>query len=370
MKLTRKFVPVQRRSGFTLIELLVVISIIATLIALVAPAVQSARATARKLECQSNMRQVALAVNAFASSNRGEVPSLVNWHGTNAAPPSYSWVVALFPHLDNAALYRQITEYGGAAPATPFSSTAPPPVIKALTCPMDLTNAGFPGGVSYVANGGYLRSDQPPASASHNGNQIDWNASGVPVDAGDRLIARSTGVFWRCAGPTAQGVYPAACNSDLGRPNTLDYIADADGQTNTYLLSENLQSNAWVSNTTYTANVNTGDLAFGVYSHDDATTRNSMLLSMTPTPATYLTLILNPSLAVNATINATPNWNYSAQPIGNSIRPSSNHTGIVNMAFCDGRVEPLNVNMNMRIYASQITPNGQRHGQPASDNSQ
>ena len=54
--------------------------------------------------------------------------------------------------------------------------------------------------------------------------------------------------------------------------------------------------------------------------------------------------------------------------IGTAPRPYSYHTGIFNMAFCDGRVEQINLSINARIYASQMTPNGQRFGQSASDN--
>ena len=65
-----------RRSirGFTLVELLVVVAIISLLLALLLPALDKAREEARRVVCQSNLRQYGVAFQSYAAEYRGYLP--------------------------------------------------------------------------------------------------------------------------------------------------------------------------------------------------------------------------------------------------------------------------------------------------------
>ncbi len=65
---------IRHRRAFTLIELLVVISIIALLIALLLPVLSGAREAARRSNCLSNQRQLAIAMNVYAGDFEGQIP--------------------------------------------------------------------------------------------------------------------------------------------------------------------------------------------------------------------------------------------------------------------------------------------------------
>jgi prepilin-type N-terminal cleavage/methylation domain-containing protein/prepilin-type processing-associated H-X9-DG protein len=78
----------QAKHGFTLIELLVVISIIALLIALLLPALGSAREASRATICASNQRQVGLAFHLYADDNRDAIAYTVYRFADNPATPA------------------------------------------------------------------------------------------------------------------------------------------------------------------------------------------------------------------------------------------------------------------------------------------
>src|SRR5262245_43674937 len=94
------------RSGFTLVELLVVIAIIGVLVALLLPAVQTAREAARRAQCSNNLKQLGLAVTQYADTYKGAFPA-----------GSYgccwgTWLVGLLPYIEQKALYDQYKYYG------------------------------------------------------------------------------------------------------------------------------------------------------------------------------------------------------------------------------------------------------------------
>jgi prepilin-type N-terminal cleavage/methylation domain-containing protein len=134
--------------AFTLVELLVVIAIIGVLVALLLPAVQAAREAARRMNCQSNMKNMALACLNYESA-KGILPpasqadnvagSDVKWNMYSGN--QLSWIVHVLPYIEQQAIYQQ---FDLKKPFTTFINetvaSSPTPELSqpgALMCPSD-----------------------------------------------------------------------------------------------------------------------------------------------------------------------------------------------------------------------------------------
>jgi len=142
------------QAGFTLVELLVVIAIIGTLVALLLPAVQTAREAARRSQCSNNLRQLGLGLQQYADAFRGAFPvgSYNCCWGT--------WQIAMLPYIEQKALFDQYKGYGNMVDQNLTYGSVNAPItsniIKSYTCPSDFKVA--PRGTitfhNYVGNHG------------------------------------------------------------------------------------------------------------------------------------------------------------------------------------------------------------------------
>jgi len=98
------------RRGFTLIELLVTIGIIGVLVALLLPAVQAARGTARRISCATKMKQMGLALLNYESTFKVFPPGYISkFTGTGEdTGPGWGWASMMLPQIEQDAIFRTI----------------------------------------------------------------------------------------------------------------------------------------------------------------------------------------------------------------------------------------------------------------------
>ncbi|MDX1947315.1 MAG: DUF1559 domain-containing protein, partial [Pirellulaceae bacterium] len=121
-----------RAAGFTLGELLVVIAIIGVLVALLLPAVQSAREAARRVQCANNLRQIAIALQNY-DANFKVLPYGSGYPGATKAAPS--WLAMLLPYVERQGHYDLFNfDLDLDDPANQAAMTTP---VKSFMCPSD-----------------------------------------------------------------------------------------------------------------------------------------------------------------------------------------------------------------------------------------
>src|SRR6476660_6926402 len=120
--------------GFTLVELLVVIAIIGVLVALLLPAVQSARESSRRTKCLNNLKQLGIALHSYHDTIGGFPPGYLE---NNPLTDRANWITLLLPYHEQAAvfqLYDPSTSTGGGATNFKLNSAN----VPVMQCPSDV----------------------------------------------------------------------------------------------------------------------------------------------------------------------------------------------------------------------------------------
>jgi prepilin-type N-terminal cleavage/methylation domain-containing protein len=134
----------RRHSGFTLVELLVVIAIIGILTALLLPAIQAARESARRITCCNNLKQIGLALNLYYNTNNKLPPGWTAYDPQTHLPyplgePGWGWASRILPFMELNYLVKNVIHYTLPI-ADPTNQVARLTLIPEFRCPSDVLN--------------------------------------------------------------------------------------------------------------------------------------------------------------------------------------------------------------------------------------
>ena len=332
------------RKAFTLVELLVVITIIGILISLLLPAVQSARESARDVQCKNNLKQLALALNAYHTSY-GKFPPSSVWRNSSGAldvtqVANYSgayenWVILILPQLDQQNLRQAFgtvtSPYTGLAKivGNTASQTAAGTNLQVMLCPSDTYNRTQ-----------FIASTSPSNLASSLGS-FPWARGNYGANASMGYMSYSSSA----TSPGTNGAGPAFANrfirDVMGANDSLRIDDIKDGASNTILVGEiragitpfdtrgvwamsgACPSALWAHG--YATDANGPNC--NQTNSDDVMTCTDVLAAVGGSSNNEAPLI---TLGMSCWSGNSPNWQQGSRSL---------HRGGVNVCFCDGRVQ-------------------------------
>ena len=345
-------VPRSSFSGFTLVELLVVIAIIGTLMALLLPAVQSAKETARQNTCRNNMRNLAVAMRDYETSRR-ELPGYANGiakvsNGNAVSMRLATWPMMVFPQLERTDIWSVWND------ASTANTNLLAPYVEIFVCPSDGEKLSAGMGqklpvLSYVANCG--KTDVAPITQYKTAPPVTF--------AGDGSAA------YLAAEKPANGMFfnrfdiPTKNSKFIQLVSSLDKIPD--GASNTLMISENVAAfqYTYLNNTDMPKQFSTATSA--ECSTGFVWDAKNVASHVTPTDARKINGVNPGDKKFNYQIDQT---NFGSTYSYYYARPSSYHTGGVNVAMCGGEVFFMRDDIDYWVYEQLMTPDGKHSDMP------